>query len=104
MGELTSLVTLDYFGVTMYNQIREVISMLKTKTRAQGRSIVVTLPAEDGATVFPGKEYLVSYGNDGTIVLIPKIEDPFANVTEGAFYESDVWEDMPAVGKEVLDD
>ncbi|AYW47330.1 AbrB family transcriptional regulator [Tetragenococcus osmophilus] len=48
-----------------------------------------------------GKEYLVSYGEDGTIVLIPKIEDPFVDVTEGAFYETDVWGDMPAVGKEM---
>lgn len=78
--------------------------MLKTKARAQGRSIVVTLPVEKESTVFPGKEYLVSYGEDGTIVLIPEIEDPFADVTEGAFYESDVWENMPAVGKEALDD
>lgn len=78
--------------------------MLKTKARAQGSSIVVNLPVEKEATVFPGKEYLVSYGDDGTIVLIPEIEDPFADVAEGAFYESDVWENMPAVGKEVLDD
>ncbi|GMA45892.1 type II toxin-antitoxin system PemI/MazE family antitoxin [Tetragenococcus muriaticus] len=75
--------------------------MLETKARAQGGSIVVTLPAEKGTTVFPGKKYLVSYGEDGTIVLVPKIEDPFANVTEGAFYETDVWGDMPAVGKEM---
>jgi len=33
--------------------------------------------------------------------LIPKIEDPFVDVTEGAFYETDVWGDMPAVGKEM---
>lgn len=78
--------------------------MLKTKTRSQGRSIVVTLPAQSGITIPPDKEYLVSYGEDGSIVLVPKIENPFAVAEDGAFYETDVWEGMPAAGNEAFDD
>ena len=48
------------------------------------------------------KEYIVVYGKDDTITLIPKIEDPFAKAESGAYYEEDVWKDMPVVGKEVL--
>lgn len=50
------------------------------------------------------QEYIVNYGEDGTIVLVSKIEDPFAIVEEGEFYQIDAWEDMPAVGAEVLDE
>ncbi len=78
--------------------------MLKTKTRKQGRSIVVTLPSDKGTKIDPDKEYLVSSDPDGTVILVPKIDDPFANVEEGAFYEPDVWEDMKPAGHEVIDD
>lgn len=78
--------------------------MLKTKTRIQGRSVVVTLPAQEGKKILPNKEYLVSYGDNGEVILIPKIDDPFANVEKGSLYEPDIWEDMPPVGKEVIDD
>lgn len=50
------------------------------------------------------KECIVNNGEDGTIVLIPKIEDLFAIAEDGEFYQIDAWEDMPAVGAEVLDE
>jgi hypothetical protein len=76
--------------------------MIKTKTRIQGRSVVVTLPAQSGITIEANKEYIVSYEQDGSILLVPKIENPFAVAEENAYYEEDIWEKMPSVGKERL--
>lgn len=74
------------------------------KTRSQGRSVVVTLPAQKGVTILSDTEYLVSYEEDGAILLIPKLENPFIGVEEGAFYEADVWQNMVSVGSEGEDD
>ena len=76
--------------------------MLTTRSRKNGNSIVVTLPIFNGVKQEPDKEYIVVYGEDDTITLIPKLEDPFAHVENGAYYQEDVWEEMPAVGIEVL--
>ena len=76
--------------------------MLTTRTRKNGNSIVVTLPTTKGIKQEIDKEYIVVYGKDDTITLIPKLEDPFANAESGAYYEEDIWKDMPVVGKEVL--
>lgn len=76
--------------------------MLTTRTRKNGNSIVVTLPTTKEIKQEVDKEYIVVYGKDETITLIPKLEDPFANVASGSYYEEDLWEEMLAVGKEVL--
>lgn len=67
--------------------------MLITKTRKVGHHLEVTLPENNGKTVPVGKEFLVSYQENGAIILIPKISDPFANVKKGELYEPDVWSD-----------
>lgn len=51
--------------------------MLTTKTRIQGNSIVVTLPVAENITLQSQKEYFVTYLEDGSIILTPKVEDPF---------------------------
>lgn len=76
--------------------------MLTTRSRKNGNSIVVTLPISKGIKQEADKEYIVVYGEDETITLIPKLEDPFAQAETGAYYQEDVWEEMPAAGKEVL--
>ena len=33
------------------------------------------------------QEYIVMYSDDGTITLVPKIQDPFSEGPEGEYYE-----------------
>ncbi|OFK63179.1 hypothetical protein HMPREF2811_09605 [Globicatella sp. HMSC072A10] len=75
--------------------------MLKTKTRTKGNSIVVTLPVAKNMTLQSQKEYFVNYLEDGSIILIPKAEEPFLAVKDGAYYEVAVLEGMPVSGNEV---
>ena len=51
--------------------------MLITKSRLQGSSVVITLPSDNGKKPSENQEYVVVYAEDGTIILVPKIEDPF---------------------------
>lgn len=66
--------------------------MLITKTRLQGSSIMVTLPSENGKKTPENQEYIVIYSDDGTITLVPRIDDPFSG-DEAEYYEKDEWED-----------
>lgn len=50
--------------------------MLITKSRLQGSSVVITLPSDNGKKPEENQEYIVVYSDDGTITLVPKIEDP----------------------------
>lgn len=75
--------------------------MLKTKTRMQGSSVVVTLPSATDFKVNPNEEYIVDYSDDGSITLVPKINNPFAVAESGAFYEKDTWEKMSPAGNEI---
>lgn len=76
--------------------------MLHTKSRKQGSSIVITLPPSNGEKPELDKEYLVVYAVDGTIILVPKLDDPFTNGTEGEFYATDDWVDVSPEGRELL--
>lgn len=67
--------------------------MLITKSRLQGSSIVVTLPSENGKQPPENQEYIVIYSADGTITLVPRIEDPFSGGNEAEYYEKAEWED-----------
>lgn len=76
--------------------------MLLTKTRLQGNSVVITLPPNNGEKVAADKEYVIVYSSDGTITLIPKLDDPFSDGAEGEFYETDYWEELSPKGREVF--
>lgn len=76
--------------------------MLTTKTRKQGNSVIVTLPADENYPLELQKAYYVTYREDGTIILSPKLEDPFAVAEDGAYYEADQWDGMPSAGEEVF--
>ncbi|MDT1956911.1 AbrB family transcriptional regulator [Carnobacterium divergens] len=76
--------------------------MLLTKSRKQGSSIVITLPPSNGEKPESDKEYLVIYAADGTIILVPKLNDPFTQGTEGEFYETDEWVDVSPEGRELF--
>ncbi|MGH2143816.1 type II toxin-antitoxin system PemI/MazE family antitoxin, partial [Enterococcus faecalis] len=55
----------------------EVLAMTSTKTRKQGNSLVITIPATLG--VKEGEEFVILRKNNGSIALIPKVEDFFEN-------------------------
>ncbi|MDB6352706.1 AbrB family transcriptional regulator [Trichococcus sp. K1Tr] len=76
--------------------------MLITKSRLQGSSVVVTLPLHNGEKLEPNKEYIVIYSPDGTITLVPKIEDPFVLSEAGAFYEKDEWANLSPKERELF--
>jgi hypothetical protein len=76
--------------------------MLVAKSRLQGSSVVVTLPSDNGKKPLANQEYIVVYSVDGTITLVPKIEDPFRDGEEAEFYESDEWEDLTPEGREIF--
>ena len=48
--------------------------MLVTKSRLQGSSVVITLPSDNGKKPSKNQEYIVIYSEDGTITLVPKID------------------------------
>jgi hypothetical protein len=76
--------------------------MLTAKSRLQGSSVVITLPSDNGNKPAANQEYIVVYFEDGTIILVPKIEDPFSSGEEAEFYEDDEWSDMVPEGREIL--
>ncbi len=78
------------------------VRVITTKTRLQGSSVIVTLPANNGEKLESNKEYVVVYSEDDTITLIPKIDDPFSGGTEGEFYEVDEWSELIPVGRELF--
>lgn len=48
------------------------------------------------------QEYIVVYSDDGTITLVPKIEDPFSDGEIAEYYEKDEWEDLSPERRELL--
>lgn len=49
--------------------------MLKTKTRKVGNSVAITLPKQLEVEV--NMSYIIDQTEDGTIVLVPEIANPF---------------------------
>jgi len=61
--------------------------MDKVKTRKQGNAVMVTLAKK--FNVSEGQEFYITQEKDGTISLIPKIEDYFADVKKGEFIDDE---------------
>lgn len=57
------------------------------KTRKQGNAVMVTLASK--FNVPEGKTYYIIKESDGTISLIPKIEDYFINAKENEFVDQE---------------
>jgi len=76
--------------------------MLETKARKQGNSIVIGMPSQ--LNVVPNRIYFIKKEDNGNILLIPKIDDPYANVMslpQGAGHEVMDWEDWKPLGREL---
>ena len=74
-------------------------ALIKRKTRKQGNSVMINIPSE--FKVEEGKEYTLVQKKDGTITLIPQIENYFENARPGEFYEPLEWEDVESSGREL---
>ncbi|BDR57353.1 type II toxin-antitoxin system PemI/MazE family antitoxin [Xylocopilactobacillus apis] len=76
--------------------------MLKTKSYLDGNSVMVELPKVNGQQPPVDQEYKVIYFEDGSIVLQPKLKDPFKDLHDGEYYEADEWEEINPLGNELL--
>lgn len=65
---------------------------IKSKTRKQGNSIMITIPAV--MNVEEGKEFIIYKKENGSIVLVPRIDDYFATAKDGEYHETLEWEDI----------
>ncbi|MBO1307677.1 AbrB family transcriptional regulator [Enterococcus sp. 669A] len=68
------------------------------KTRKQGNAVMVTIASK--FDVQAGTTYYINKEEDGTIILIPKVEDYFADASTGEFIDD---EDELAKNIEVKD-
>ncbi|EME3574740.1 TPA: AbrB family transcriptional regulator [Enterococcus faecium] len=48
------------------------------------------LPSDNGKKPSENQEYNVFYSEDGTITLVPKIEDPFSDGEEAEYYKKEL--------------
>ncbi len=62
----------------------------------------MTLPSNNGQKPKADQEYIVMYSDDGTITLVPKLQDPFSGGSEGEYYEKDEWHDIEPGGRELF--
>lgn len=72
--------------------------VMKSKARKQGNSIMITLPAS--MNIVEGKEFFVHPGKNNTIILVPKISDPYENAKKGDFNQELEWKDYELQGNE----
>lgn len=73
--------------------------MSTIKARKQGNSIMVTIPSSFG--VKEGEEFFFIKKDNGTIVMIPKIENPFEVAEDGEFYTPELNVDFVPVKGEL---
>lgn len=76
--------------------------MLTATSRMQGNSVIITLPSNHEHKPMANQDYIVVYVEDGTIFLVPKVEDPFLIGDEAAFYEADEWMALLSGGRELI--
>lgn len=62
--------------------------MTTIKARKQGNSIMITIPSSFG--IKEGEEFFFIKKDNGAIIMIPKIEDPFKNARDGEYYTPDL--------------
>lgn len=61
--------------------------MDKVKAKKQGNGVMITLAKK--FNVSEGQEFYIMQEKDGTISLIPKVEDYFADVKKGEFIDDE---------------
>lgn len=56
-------------------------------TRKQGNAVVIMLSKKLG--IKPGKTYYLSKRKDGSIIMVPKVQDIFRKVQPQEYYDAD---------------
>lgn len=62
------------------------------RARKQGEDIVIPIPA--AISVKEGDEFLLRQLDNGAVLLVPRVPDYFAEVTEGEYPEPLEWEEI----------
>ena len=62
------------------------------KTRKQGNSVIITIPASFG--VAEGEEFHLQRSDNSIISLVPKIRDYFESAKENEFRQSLEWDEL----------
>ena len=65
-----------------------------SKARREGNAIVITIPLTSG--VAEGEEFYMQRSDNGTILLVPKIHDYFADARNGEYRQPLEWGDIYA--------
>ena len=76
--------------------------MLEMKVVKRGNSLSLQAPKE--ADFKLGEVYYLEGNKQNGFYIIPKVPDLFTKGEYGEWYTPDVWEDMAAVGLEVIND
>lgn len=78
--------------------------MEKVKTRKQGNAIMITLSKKFNVT--EGQEFYITKEDDGTIALIPKVEDYFKNAEQGQYVDEEdvIATNFTTKGQELIDE
>jgi len=72
---------------------------IKRKIVKEGNSFMINIPSE--FNVSEDEEYSLIKKDNGTIVLIPEIENYFKNEKPGEFYEPLEWGNIDSEGREL---
>lgn len=69
------------------------------KSRKVGNSIAITIPRE--INIHENESYFITKDENGIIFLIPKIENVYQTLEDGALYQHDLLEESQE-GKEII--
>jgi len=72
---------------------------IKRKIVKQGNSFMINIPAE--FNMGEDEEYSLIKKDNGTIILIPEVENYFKNAEPGEFYAPLEWEEIDTEGREL---
>lgn len=69
-----------------------------SRLRKQGNSIILTIPVSEAENLNLNTEYSVKIDQSGTILLIPKLKNPFVDTDIGQSYEKEIWVEVGSKG------
>ena len=73
--------------------------METVKTRKQGNAVMITLASN--FSIPAGKDFFIHKREDGILMLIPKLENPYTNAKNGEFYTPELdWNYVETKGDE----
>lgn len=58
--------------------------MARVKAQKHGNSVIITMPSSFG--IEDGTDFFLIQKNNGVMIMIPRIDNPFETAQEGEFY------------------